>query len=104
VTYDKQVVIKLIEKFFRDYRRTLNELQRYSSSGNIDAGTLAQVSDVKRLGDLIAHLKNRNFSDMRKWVVMNSDIDTNRIYRRIYDGLSRLSEAMKASTGYYHHC
>ena len=88
ITYDKQVVIKLIEKFFPDYRRTLNELQRHSSSGNIDAGTLAHLSDVKRLADLIGHLKNKNFTEMRKWAVTNSDIDTQRIYRRIYDGLS----------------
>lgn len=87
VTYDRQVLIKLVEKFFPDYRRALNELQRYSSGGAIDAGTLAQVSDVRKFVELIGYLKGRNFTEMRKWVVSNSDIDSARIYRKIYDGL-----------------
>ena len=68
-------------------RRTLNELQRYSSRGIIDAGILAQVVDVKNISDLIKHLKEKNFTEMRKWVVVNSDIDPARVYRKIYDGL-----------------
>ena len=87
ITFDKAVVAKIVEKFFPDYRRTLNELQRYSSSGNIDASVLSQVSDLKNMSDLIRYLKEKNFGEMRKWVVTNSDIDTARIYRKIYDGL-----------------
>ena len=87
ITFDKAVVAKIVEKFFPDYRRTLNELQRYSSSGNIDVSILNQVSDVKNMTDLIRYLKEKNFGEMRKWVVMNSDIDTARVYRKIYDGL-----------------
>jgi DNA polymerase III delta prime subunit len=87
VTFDKAVVAKVVEKFFPDYRRTLNELQRYSSSGNIDASVLSQVSDLKNMTELIKYLKEKNFGEMRKWVVTNSDIDTARIYRKIYDGL-----------------
>ena len=87
ISYDKQVLIKIIEKFFPDYRRTLNELQRYSSSGAIDAGTLAQVSDVRKITDLVKHLKEGNFAEMRKWVVVNSDIEPARIYRKVYDSL-----------------
>jgi DNA polymerase III delta prime subunit len=87
ITYDKAVLIKIIEKFFPDYRRTLNELQRYSSSGAIDAGTLAQVSDVRKITDLVKHLKEGNFAEMRKWVVVNSDIEPARIYRKVYDSL-----------------
>lgn len=87
IAYDKQVVIKLVEKFFPDYRRAINELQRYSGSGNIDAGTLAQVSDIRKISDLVGYLKDKNFIEMRKWVVMNSDIDASRIYRKIYDSL-----------------
>lgn len=87
VTYDKSVLAKIIEKFFPDYRRTLNELQRYSSSGSLDAGIVAQLSDVRKIGDLVKHLKNKNFSEMRKWCVANSDIEPARIYRKIYDGL-----------------
>ena len=87
VTYDKAVVAKIIEKFFPDYRRTLNELQRYSSSGNLDAGIVAQLSDVRKIADLVKHLKDRDFGSMRKWCVANSDIEPARIYRKIYDSL-----------------
>lgn len=87
VTYDKAVLAKIIEKYFPDYRRTLNELQRYSSSGSLDAGIVAQLSDVRKIGDLVKHLKEKNFGEMRKWCVTNSDIEPARIYRKIYDGL-----------------
>jgi DNA polymerase III delta prime subunit len=87
ITYDKAVLIKIVEKFFPDYRRTLNELQRYSSGGSIDAGTLAQVSDIRKITDLVKHLKEGNFAEMRKWVVVNSDIEPARIYRKVYDSL-----------------
>jgi DNA polymerase III delta prime subunit len=87
VEYDKQVLIKIVEKFFPDYRRTLNELQRYSSGGSIDAGTLAQISDVRKIADLVGYLKEGNFVEMRKWVVTNSDIEPSRIYRKVYDSL-----------------
>jgi replication factor C small subunit len=87
VNYDKAVVQQLVAKYFPDYRRTLNELQRYASSGSIDAGVLAQISDVRKIADLVGYLKSGNFSDMRKWVVSNSDIEPARIYRRIYDSL-----------------
>jgi DNA polymerase III delta prime subunit len=87
IQYDKQVLIKIVEKFFPDYRRTLNELQRYAGSGSIDSGMIAQITDVKNLSDLIKNLKEKNFGGMRKWVVVNSDIDPARIFRKIYDGL-----------------
>lgn len=87
VTYDKAVLAKIIEKYFPDYRRTLNELQRYSSSGSLDAGIVAQLSDVRKIGDLVKFLKEKNFGEMRKWCVTNSDIEPARIYRKIYDGL-----------------
>jgi replication factor C small subunit len=87
IEYDKQVLIKIVEKFFPDYRRTLNELQRYSAFGSIDAGTLSQISDVRKIGELVGFLKEGNFSEMRKWVVANSDIEPARIYRKIYDSL-----------------
>lgn len=87
IQYDKSVLQQIVGKFFPDYRRTLNELQRYSVSGTIDAGTLSQVSDVRKMTELLSYLKDKNFSDMRKWVVANSDADPNRIYRKIYDSL-----------------
>jgi len=87
ITYDKTVLAKIVERYFPDYRRTLNELQRYSTSGNIDAGVLSQVESVRKLDDLIKALKDKDFSTMRKWVVNNSDIDQSRIFRSIYDNL-----------------
>ena len=87
IGYDKQVLGKIVQRYFPDYRRTLNELQRYSTSGNIDAGVLSQVESVRKLDDLISYLKDKDFSSMRKWVVNNSDIDQSRIFRSIYDNL-----------------
>jgi len=87
VAYDKAALIEIIKKFFPDYRRTMNELQRFSKNGTIDASVIAQVSLVKSIDDLVKNLKEKNFGEMRKWVVLNSDIDCARLYRKIYDGL-----------------
>lgn len=87
ITYDKAVLVKLIERYFPDYRRLLNELQRHSAGGNIDAGVVSQLDSLRSLNDLIKSLKDKDFQAMRKWVVVNSDVDTSRIYRNIYDGL-----------------
>ena len=83
---DKKVLLQLVQKHFPDFRRVLNEVQRYSSSGKIDAGILATFSEVK-VDDLITHLKESNFTEVRKWVVANLDNDTNTILRKIYDAL-----------------
>jgi DNA polymerase III delta prime subunit len=88
VEYDKQVLVKIVEKYFPDYRRLLNELQRHAVSGNIDAGVIGQLDGVKSLSELIKALKDKDFSTMRKWVVINSDIDPSRIYRSVYDSLN----------------
>lgn len=87
ITYDKNVLVEITKKYFPDYRRTLNELQRYSTNGTIDTGILAQITSVRNIQDLIKHLKEKNFAEMRKWVVVNSDLDPARIYRKIYDSL-----------------
>jgi len=87
ISFEKPILAKIIEKYFPDYRRTLNELQRYSSFGSIDAGTLSQLSDVRKLDDLIKSLKDKDFSTMRKWVANNSDVDPAVLYRKIYEGL-----------------
>lgn len=87
VAYDKAALIEIIKKFFPDYRRTMNELQRFSKNGTIDASVIVQVSLVKSIDDLVRNLKEKNFGEMRKWVVLNSDIDCARLYRKIYDGL-----------------
>ena len=83
---DKNVLIQLINKHFPDWRRILNECQRYSVGGKIDAGILAHFSDVK-VNDLIKNLKTKNFSEVRKWCVNNLDNDPAVLLRRIYDVL-----------------
>ncbi len=86
VSADKKVVAELINKHFPDFRRVLNEVQRYSTSGKIDSGILATFSEVKT-EDLMKNLKEKNFPEVRKWVVSNLDNDTNTILRKIYDAL-----------------
>jgi len=87
VEYDTKVIYELINKHFPDWRRVLNECQRYSSSGKIDSGILATFSDVKA-DELVKKLKNKDYGECRKWVVNNLDNDTNILLRRIYDALN----------------
>lgn len=82
---DLKVVAKVVEKFFPDYRRTLNELQKYSVSGVIDEGILVNISD-ENMNALKNALKEKDWKAMRSWVVNNSDSDT-AVFRRIYDTL-----------------
>ena len=84
---DKKVLLELINKHFPDWRRILNECQRYSVGGQIDSGILAHFSDVK-VNDLIKNLKEKDFPQVRKWCVNNLDNDCGVILRRIYDSLS----------------
>ena len=84
---DKKVLAELINKHFPDWRRVLNECQRYSVGGKIDTGILAHFSDVK-VNDLIKNLKTKNFPEVRKWCVNNLDNDPTVLLRRIYDNLS----------------
>ena len=83
---DKKVLAELINKHFPDWRRVLNELQRYSVGGKIDSGILAAFSDVA-VDDLIKNLKQKNFPEVRKWCVHNLDNDPTVLFRRIYDSL-----------------
>ena len=86
ISYEDKVLAELIKKHFPDFRKLINELQRYSVSGTIDAGILVNVSD-ENLKSLLTHLKNKEFSDMRKWVVNNLDNDPVKIFRKIYDSM-----------------
>jgi len=83
---DKKVLAELINKHFPDWRRILNECQRYSVSGKIDSGILATFSDIA-VNDLIKNLKEKNFPEVRRWVVSNLDNDTSVLFRIIYDNL-----------------
>jgi len=86
IPFDKAVLAEVVKKHFPDYRRVLNELQRYSVSGKIDAGILSSIADVS-LTELVSSLKDQNFSAMRKWVADFGGDDPARIYRKIYDSL-----------------
>jgi DNA polymerase III delta prime subunit len=86
VESDNKVLVELVNKHFPDWRRVLNECQRYSVSGKIDSGILATFSDVA-VNELVKNLKTKNFSEVRKWIVSNLDNDTTVLLRRIYDSL-----------------
>jgi len=87
IEYEDKALIGLITKHFPDFRKLINELQRYSVSGAIDAGILVNISD-ENLKSLTSHLKAKEFGDMRKWVVNNLDNDPVKIFRKIYDSLN----------------
>ena len=84
VEYDQKVLAELVSKHFPDFRRVLNECQRYSTGGKIDAGILASFSDIS-VNELIKNLKDKNFPEVRKWVVSNLDNDASSLLRRVYD-------------------
>lgn len=83
---DPKILSKLIIKHFPDFRRILNELQRYSVSGVIDEGILVNVADTE-IKNLISYMKAKDFSSVRKWVAMNVHLSHNDIFRKIYDNL-----------------
>jgi len=86
IEHDKRVVVQLINKHFPDFRRVINELQRYSTSGNIDSGILANIGEIN-LNELVVALREKNFPNMRQWVTSNVDNDPASVYRKIYDKL-----------------
>lgn len=89
VDYDKKVLAEVIMKHFPDWRRVLNELQRYAASGSIDSGILASVDNVE-IKELVKCLKNREFENMRKWVAQNASMDVNVMFRKLYDAASAI--------------
>ena len=91
VTFNERVIAEFIMKHFSDWRRVINELQRYSVSGHIDSGILANVSDSS-FKTLVGFLKTKNFTEMRKWVAQNVDNEPSLLYRRIYDNASEYAE------------
>lgn len=84
VEFDPKVVAELITKYFPDYRRVLNELQRYSVTGKIDTGIFVNMSQ-ESYKELIGFLKDRNFTEVRKWVAKNADADTPVLFKELYD-------------------
>jgi DNA polymerase III delta prime subunit len=86
IEYDPKVLAELVSKHFPDFRRVLNECQRYSTGGKIDSAILASFSDIS-VNELLKNLKEKNFTEVRKWVVSNLDNDSGVILRRVYDAL-----------------
>jgi DNA polymerase III delta prime subunit len=86
IKFNEKVVAELINSYFPDWRKVLNELQRYSVSGEIDAGILVNLGD-KNIKDLMAMMKKKEFTNVRKWVVDNLDNDSDKLFRNIYDNL-----------------
>ena len=87
VVYDKAVLAELIKKHYPDWRRVINELQRYSATGKIDSGLLANITESS-YKDLIRFLKEKDFTNTRKWVAENIDTDATAIFRTLYDTAS----------------
>jgi len=86
IKFNEKAVAELINSHFPDWRKVLNELQRYSVSGEIDAGILVNLGD-KNIKDLMAMMKKKEFTNVRKWVVDNLDNDSDKLFRSIYDNL-----------------
>ena len=85
VDYEDAVIAELIKKHFPDFRRIINELQRYSQFGKIDTGILAQIGDVS-IAEIVKYIKDKDFGAIRKWVGSN-EIDPNTLFRKIYDAM-----------------
>ena len=85
VEYEDKVIVELVKKHFPDFRRVINELQRYSQFGKIDTGVLTQIGDVS-ITEIAKHISTKNFGEIRKWVASN-DIDPNTLYRKLYDAI-----------------
>jgi DNA polymerase III delta prime subunit len=85
VEYDDRVIAELVKKHFPDFRRVINELQRYSKFGKIDVGILSQIGDIA-INDVVKFLKEKDFGSLRKWVATN-DVDATNLFRKLYDGL-----------------
>ena len=85
VEHDDKVIAELVKKHFPDFRRIINELQRYSQFGKIDTGILAQIADIS-IAEIVKFIKEKDFGSIRKWVGSN-EIDPNTLFRKIYDGM-----------------
>ena len=86
IKFEEKVLVELVLKHFPDMRRIINELQRYAAGGIIDAGILAQIGEINLI-ELMKALKEKHFSEVRKWVTQNIDNDPVKIFRKIYDGI-----------------
>lgn len=88
IAYDKAAVVETIRRYYPDWRRVLNELQRYSATGRIDSGILVDMTD-ESMSRLLSFIRDKNFTEMRAWVGQNLDNDTNVLFRKFYDTASK---------------
>lgn len=89
IEYDKKILVSLVQKYFPDFRRTLNELQRFSSTGKLELNcTTSNINS--NVVELIRYLKDKNFPEVRKWVALNIDNDSSKIFRQIYDEMQKV--------------
>lgn len=88
IEYDEKVLVQLVQKYFPDFRRTLNELQRYTSTGKLDIGAISSTSQ-KNIEELVSYMKDSNFKEVKQWTTQNIDNDVSKLYRQIYDALSK---------------
>ena len=93
IEYDKKVLAELIQKYYPDFRRTINELQRYSVRGKIDSGILFSLSEANTK-ELVKVLKEKRFNDMRKWVINNLDKEPSSLFTTIYELMYKSVEAI----------
>ncbi len=91
IIYDNAVIAELIMKYIPDWRRVINECQRYGMSGHIDTGILVTLSESS-INGLMEDLKTKNFKKMRKWVTDNIDVESAKLFRMIYDNMSEYVE------------
>jgi DNA polymerase III delta prime subunit len=85
VEYDDKVIVELVKKHFPDFRRVINELQRYAQLGKIDVGILSQIGDIS-LTQIVKHMKEKDFTSVRKWAA-TAEIDPTMFFRKLYDNL-----------------
>lgn len=89
IEYEKKVLAQLVQKYFPDFRRTLNELQRYSSTGKLELNSITSSSNANVL-ELMEYLKTKNFTEVKKWTTLNIDNDISKVLRQIYDELYKV--------------
>jgi hypothetical protein len=86
ISYNKKVIAELIMKYAPDWRRVLNECQKFSTTGELESNVLVSLNN-KKITELASYIKDKNFREMRKWIGVNSDIDSSVIIRGIYDSM-----------------
>ena len=86
VQFEDKVLAKLVKRYYPDWRRLINECQRYAATGSIDTAILVDVADVN-LDTLLSSLKKKEFTNVKNWVVQHMDNDPSMVMRKIYDSI-----------------